>query len=61
MRTYITMDYDTISYAGQDLEAAKGSLKGFNSGIEVWENGKWIGKLNDKGEWTFKTKHFPKD
>ena len=56
---YIVMDYDAtydglIEYAGIRFDEACKHVKGSGS-IDVWKNGKWIGTMNTKGEWIWKS------
>ena len=49
-KTYVTMDYDTVVYAGNNRADACQRLR--NAGwIDIWENGKYTGhiKPNFKG------------
>ena len=46
-----------IMYAGMRFSDAVKAMRG-PSKISAWFDGKWIGDLNHKGEWEYKTQHF---
>jgi len=55
---YVVENDHAIHYAGINFREAQKVVKG-SSQIAVWMNDKWIGSVDYKGAWQFKTKYHP--
>ena len=56
--TYVVECDHVIEYAGGSFMAARAVLRGSRN-VVVWMDGKWMGYVDDNGDWKFKTQHNP--
>lgn len=54
-KTYVVMDYDTVTYAGNNLKDAQSKVKG-GGRIDVWITGRWSGWYTyTHNKWVYKS------